>query len=384
MWNWPRGEPLGRTRDWKHAVLRRLALGHCALDELRTLAGPGDPLDRFLARLRAGGWLQTTVCHDGRPWYTVRPARPPVAETAEPAGTLTLSRFAIMRREGDALVLQSPVASASVVPHDPAALAVLLQLAEPRPWTPTGGWADRMLRHLCRAGLVVAAGSEDRTWSPHELWFHERSRLAGQTWSAGEPPETAPAVDLYRPDLALLRRHDVPLASVLGDRHAVKEHDDDNPITVDQLGELLYRCTRGHPLELYPLVIRVSGLDPGLYRHDPVDHLLWPVRRPGPRVERLVTTASRAALTEREPQVLLIVAARFDRFMPATEALAYPLILKETGALAQTVCLVAASMGLAGYELGIGDSAAFAEATGLHPMIESSVGELVIGSSAVR
>jgi SagB-type dehydrogenase family enzyme len=86
-------------------------------------------------------------------------------------------------------------------------------------------------------------------------------------------------------------------------------------------------------------------------------------------------------LNECEPQVLLIIAARFDRFRPATEALAYPLILKETGALAQTVCLVAASMGLAAYELGTGDGAAFAEAAGLPPMVESSVGELVIGSA---
>jgi SagB-type dehydrogenase family enzyme len=81
-----------------------------------------------------------------------------------------------------------------------------------------------------------------------------------------------------------------------------------------------------------------------------------------------------------DPQVVLLVAARFGRVMWKYETVAYPLILKHVGVLYQTVYLVGTAMGLAVCGLGGGDTTAFAAATGRDPGLEGTVGELVLGS----
>jgi hypothetical protein len=57
------------------------------------------------------------------------------------------------------------------------------------------------------------------------------------------------------------------------------------------------------------------------------------------------------------------------------QGMAYALILKDLGALLQTMYLVATAMNLAPCALGSGDTDLFAEATGLNPLEEASVGE---------
>jgi SagB-type dehydrogenase family enzyme len=61
---------------------------------------------------------------------------------------------------------------------------------------------------------------------------------------------------------------------------------------------------------------------------------------------------------------------------------AYSLILKEVGAVFQAAMLAASVMGLAACPLGCGNSLLFAELTGVDPLIESSVGEMMLGSLA--
>jgi SagB-type dehydrogenase family enzyme len=60
--------------------------------------------------------------------------------------------------------------------------------------------------------------------------------------------------------------------------------------------------------------------------------------------------------------------------------MAYAATLKNVGVLYQTMYLVATAMGLAPCALGNGDSMLFAEATGIDPAVESSVGEFMLGS----
>jgi SagB-type dehydrogenase family enzyme len=81
-----------------------------------------------------------------------------------------------------------------------------------------------------------------------------------------------------------------------------------------------------------------------------------------------------------DPQVLLVISARFGRVMWKYESVAYALILKDVGVLYQTLYLVAGAMGLAGCALGGGNSDRFAEASGLDYYAEASVGEFLIGS----
>jgi SagB-type dehydrogenase family enzyme len=58
----------------------------------------------------------------------------------------------------------------------------------------------------------------------------------------------------------------------------------------------------------------------------------------------------------------------------------YALVLKDLGALMQTMYLVATAMGLAPCAIGSGDAAVFARATGLDPLAESSVGEFALST----
>jgi SagB-type dehydrogenase family enzyme len=279
-------------------------------------------------------------------------------------------------------------------------------------------------RDLCWAGILVAPESEQaepvRQWYAHELWFHQRTRIGdrhqlgrgfgGTWWGRGvhEPLPARPApfgglaVELYRPDLDALRIRDVPLAAVVEDRRSIREYDDDHPLRADQLGELLYRCgrtrwvrsdqgvefqSRPYPnggsfyeLELYPVVHQVAGVDPGMYHYDSHDHRLERVCEPNRATRNLLETARTAAAAERLPQLLLVVSARFGRVMWKYEQMSYALILKHVGVLYQTIYLAATAMGLAVCGLGAGDADSFAEATGRDPLVEGSVGEVLLGS----
>src|SRR6266545_6265419 len=264
-----RRESFGASTAWKDTLLRRLAAPEpCPEAELRALAhdqdGRHDPVGHddvsaFIDALRDGGWLMTTVCHLGRPLYTLRPLRraSPVPDPA--AGVLVLSRFALIHRDGGRLVVESPLAWTRMHVCDPAVLALLGALAQPVPADAMpeplpAAVAARALRDLHAAGLAVPVPDAEETelglrqWSPHELWFHRRTRMGdgrylgigyGRTQWAKEqfdPPPArrpdpfpGPAIDLYRPDIEALRHRDPPLTAVVEDRRSIREHDDDNP-----------------------------------------------------------------------------------------------------------------------------------------------------------
>jgi SagB-type dehydrogenase family enzyme len=431
-----RSQSFGRVGDWQPAVLRRLAAGDCALPELTAVAGAQgtavSAVADFVAALAAGGWLASSVYLADRALYTLRPVRPSVPEPPEPVGPVVLSRFAVVHREADQLVVESPLAWARIELRDPAACALVTTLARPLPAASVPDHLPpdatrRMLRDLYAAGLTVPSpGAEDveprlRQWRPHELWFHGRTRMSddryigsgyGRTqWGkdllppvpARREPYPGPAVDLARPDLARLRAADISLTAAIEDRASVRRHDDDRPITVDQLGEFLYRCGRvrqstevdgveyvsrpypsggaAYELELYPVVRLVRGLARGLYHYDGHEHRLRTVRGRDPDVARLLlVAAARSAVGKYPPHVLIVISARFGRLMLTYEEMAYSLILKHVGVLYQTMYLVATSMGLGACALGGGDAAAFNAATGTDYLVESGVGEFALGS----
>ena len=92
--------------------------------------------------------------------------------------------------------------------------------------------------------------------------------------------------------------------------------------------------------------------------------------------------AAIAAAVERPPQILVVLAAQHERSRRSYPDISYNLILKEVGAVFQTAMMAAAAMGLASCPLGGGNTLLFAALTGLDPMVESSVGELMLGSPA--
>ncbi|RVX44992.1 SagB-type dehydrogenase family enzyme [Nonomuraea polychroma] len=413
--SWPYSTGLGRLSTEQQALLHRLSQASVPVKELAEL-----DFEAHLSLLRVGGWLHVTVTCDGRDLYTVEPEGPEDSRVGETPADLALSRFAIARRDGTGVVLESPRSWCRVRLHDSRALA----------WLGPSRLADddvpalrRLRRDLWACGLAVlqADDEDDRLstsqWQPHELWFHHRSRThlpevphGKSAWAAGRfaapaahrEPFDGEVVDLARPDLSRLRAGDPSLTAALEQRRSIRRHDDANPLTAAELGEFLYRCARNrdvyrsngvdhvsrpypaggamHELEIYPVIWKVSGLEQGLYHYDPQHHRLERICGATLEVRRLLRAAAASAAADQEPQVLLVIAARFGRVMWSYQSMAYSLIMKHVGVLFQTMYLVATAMGLAPCALGGGDAAAFAAATRLDAMEEGTVGEFALGS----
>ncbi|MFI6507307.1 SagB family peptide dehydrogenase [Streptosporangium sp. NPDC050855] len=338
-----------------------------------------------------------------------------------PAGPARLSRFAEARIVDGMPTLQAPGRHLAVE-LAPRAAGLIGELAA---WS-TGVPAP-VLRLLATAGLLAPGGPQEDVettershaqWHPGDLAFHARTRTPASASGYGgthplgdrfppEPVSPAPAgtrtVALPVPDLERIAAADPSFTEVLERRRSIRAHDMDAPITLDQLGELLYRSLRRrgtmtggdgqeladrpypsggavHELEVYPLVTACEGVPAGLWHYATDRHELELVAEPDKATAALVSEARGAAMLEADPQVVLLVAARFGRVMWKYETVAYPLVLKHVGVLYQTLYLVATAMNLAVCGLGGGDTAAFATASGRDPLLEGTVGELVLGS----
>jgi SagB-type dehydrogenase family enzyme len=435
-----RSVPVSPASPGLAAALRALASG-CASEA--DIAAAGEARDGaaapvihyYLERLKHLGLLLYTARYNSIRLATLVPGRSPARPVApDPGARHVLSRFAYLRREAGQMVLESPLTEAKVVLHDPRAAGFCQALSEPR----TMGELAALLPDAARSLLALLLGSQAAEveghgrepggralafWSFHDLLFHARSRQGrspgpvGATFPFAGEIEPLPAVkphmaevliELHRPDIEALRSGDMTLTSALEDRSSVRLHGE-RPIHVRQLGELLYRAARVrsfgvssgvhaypttrrphpgggacHELELYLAVRACEGLAPGLYHYEPADHGLSALSGSTPAVDALLSSARAALQTASQPQVLLVVAARFGRVMWKYEAMAYATILKDVGALYQTIYLVATAMGLAPCAVGSGNADLFAAAAGLDYHAETSVGELALGSRPER
>jgi hypothetical protein len=245
-------------------------------------AGGGYALARWyssLQELAGRGPVSRAVHADGRRLATLVPTAPAFVfapTSAAPDRPYQLSRFAYLRRDGAALVLESPVAHARIFLDDGRAAglvgalarpAALRDLAEQVRDIPHNAVAP-LLGLLKGAGMVqelagpgAAAEAEPRAiscWEFHDLLFHARScegrsdapfgavyRFAGALAPAPAFKASVPAqsFNLYRPDLDRLGRDDAPFAHVLEGGRSIRRYAD-RPITAPQLGEFLYRVAR--------------------------------------------------------------------------------------------------------------------------------------------
>jgi SagB-type dehydrogenase family enzyme len=355
-----------------------------------------------------------------------------------------LSRFAYLRREGGEMMLESPLAPARILVHDWRAAAIVHLLAEPRRLEDLQAQipdlteeAARALLALFLAARMAASANQSggcaaddssalRSWEFHDLLFHARSRggrhdrdVGGTYRFAGdlEPPPPLPAstssqppLELYRPDLLRLEATDPPFARVQEARRSIRAYGA-QPLTADQLGEFLYRVGRVadysedelrtprgmlrlasaarpysaagglYELDLYVLVNRCDGVERGLYCHDAERHCLRPLSAAAAISTRCSPTrASRALIPPQQLQVLIVVAARFQRIAWKYASIAYSLVLKDVGVLYETMYLAATAMGLAPCGVGCGNADLFAHAAGLDYYAATSVGEFLLGS----
>jgi SagB-type dehydrogenase family enzyme len=361
-----------------------------------------------------------------------------------------LSVFAGLRTDGREYLLESPLALHRVVLHRPEAAALIASLASPvTPAALAAAWlaegtggrlAADALDYLAAAGMVVPAqGAESGPpvfaedtdpalagWSPIDLTFHASSTLGrhdhdfGITYPAGpdalaEPvvkPQASRYIPLHRPRWEDLCEADPPLTAVIEGRRSARRYAIE-PMTVAELGELLYRTARvrslitippdahdktGGPaagaelsdrpypsggacyeLELYVTAGDCAGLRPGIYHYDPLGHRLEPVNSDRAASDELLGCARVAAAMEDPPPVLITMTARFRRLSSKYEGLAYRLALMHVGVLIQSLYLVCTAMRLAPCALGAVSVDAAARAFGTDWRTEPCVGQFMVG-----
>ncbi|WP_405492744.1 SagB family peptide dehydrogenase [Streptomyces sp. NBC_00096] len=364
------------------------------------------------------------------------PCSPPADRPSHPSGQ-RLSRFAVLHSAGRGLHLESPLSQHRVEVHHPGVSWVLGELGGGRDTSgllagrqPLEQRAVRLVHaYLAAAGMVTpfdgTGYAEDSDpaltgWSPAELFLHARSRPGRQDAELGAayplaarapvrppaaPADGAASVRLERPSLSRLRSDDPPFAQVLEDRRSTRSFAAEGP-DLGQLGELLYRAARvravlpprpddpapawrtsrpypsvggGHGLEIYVVAVRCAGLLPGAYHYEPMEHRLEPVHGdPDALAEILADAGSLAGLGE-QPPMLVLLTTRMPRGSARHGPVAYTSVLKEVGALQQTIYLACAAMGLGACALTAGDVGLVARALGLDWLTEPSVGEIILG-----
>ncbi|GGK57776.1 SagB family peptide dehydrogenase [Nocardia camponoti] len=417
--NPPTKEKLTGLASGALQALKTLNQGPATVGEMARAAA-GDDIAPLMRQLTDGGWLTVTVRDGGRDLYSIRPfAQPtPRPSTPLPAWSAALSKFAVLHRDSQGFVLEHPRAWADIRIHDPRLLALLDGPLAVDSQVPVGVKAQ-LMDDLQWAGFLVDEGAEEaefntRSWNAPDLWFHRRSTLGARTvtwdnfgptrWADGKFPELptrrtpfdAAPLPLPVPDLVALRDADPSFTSTLEDRVSTRAFNDNVPIDLTQLGELLYRTSRtradgsrpypsgggAYELEVYPLVRNVTGVNPGLYHYDSHDHALRLVASIDAEPVRKLLRATSATLAGgAEPQVLLLVSARAGRVMWSYEQVAYANILKHVGVFMQTVYLAATAMKLGVVAQGFSDTTAFAYATGLDELEEMNVGSIVLGTT---
>ncbi len=390
--------------------------------------------------LERKGFVHYRLDAGGAPLATFEPLAPgfhlaPFAAHAR----ARLSRFAYLRRAEDGLILECPLGRGRLVLHDERGPALVALLARAHSAAELSavlcaideGTAQAFLGLLTSAGTGAATNADGslaedgnlalRQWEFHDLLFHARSRLGRHDYPYGgifpfsgeisplpaiRAPSSGARITLYKPDIARLQESDPSFARVAESRRSIRAPAE-RPLTAAQLGEFLYRvarvqkiaaadpadprsyegslrpCAAGgamHEIEFYLTLLRCEGIEPGLYRYDPLAHELEAVAPLAEPQKRLVLDACRSSGASEPPDALVILAARFQRMAWKYRSMAYAATLKNAGALYQQMYLAATAMGLAPCGLGGGDSDLFAEAAGLDYYEETSIGEFMLSS----
>jgi len=350
-----------------------------------------------------------------------------------------LSRFACIHRADERLVVECPQRSVRVTVVAPEIGTLIAAFAEPRGLAEIGDLipgstpprAEHCLRFLAACGVIEEIGqggqlNEDthpelRQREFHDVLMHMQSRWGltdsriGGVFPFAGVIEPSPAIRpsfsgdrlrLPHPDLELILKSDPPLAEVMENRSSYRKYSD-VPLSAAQLGEFLYRVARiksvrprqgTHPedyetsnrtypsggatydLEIYPAVRACDGVTAGLYHYEPLEHTLTAIPCEAAHLAGLFRHASFASRQQGTPQVLFTITSRFSRLAWKYRGIAYATTLRNVGVLYEAMYLTATAMGLAPCALGSGDSALFSVMTSLDPLIESSVGEFMLGT----
>lgn len=355
--------------------------------------------------------------------------------------SLQISRFALMRRVGDALIVETPNNSSHLRVCDSRYMAVLFFLAKLRAKeeifsefsTLAHESLQDFLESLYAIGILDTADevgvlSEDvnpelMQWEFHDLLFHSYSRMGrqiggyGGTYRFGDRIGYTPAFKEFSAEkiIALdqpaqpsldVELKDVRFFDVIESRRT-RYVSGVSPLNIGELSKFLWYSYRVkayspannsephpcdaslrpvpgagamHEIDLYVGISRCNGLDNGFYHYNPLNHTL---ERAVDRPEQgaLIQDAARLAGLSSPPDVLIIFASRFNRISWKYEKMSYAATLKNVGVLYNQMYLIATAMGLSPCALGGGNIETFAKAFQISPYLEGSVGEFILSAS---
>lgn len=260
------------------------------------------------------------------------------------------------------------------------------------------GWHPLAAAYHAMTRWSGIEGEEGRR--AHDEIAH-RARLMAHADKHGLPPPHFPV----REDA--LSRHTLPatlldsaFARVLRARRTTRHFDQQTWLSQADFGHLLYgtfgaigqrelapgmvavkktSASGGalHPIEAYPLVIRVADLAPGFYHYEAGAHrlaLLKPLTETEARAEAAALTIGQIYFSE--THALVFHVARFDRhhWKYRRHPKAYKAMLIDSGHLSQTFYLLAAERGLGAFYTAALNDADVGERLGLDPLAHAAIG----------
>lgn len=171
------------------------------------------------------------------------------------------------------------------------------------------------------------------------------------------------------------------LFTALAQRRSVRGYSGTDSLSMEQLSQLVWAAqgktgTRGrrtapsagatYPLEVLCLIGRVSGAEPGLYRYDPVDHILAPttLSLTGVNATGIAEVCYGQSWLGNAAAVLILVAdypRTTDHY--GTRGVRY--VDMEAGHAGQNIYLMAEALGLATCAVGAFDEDAMTDLLGL-------------------
>ncbi|NDJ53227.1 MAG: SagB/ThcOx family dehydrogenase [Chloroflexi bacterium] len=329
------------------AVLQTLATQDVDHDVLNKMVAAKDGMPGVfafmpnLSKLINAGVIVHTLYHNKQPLVRLRPLSSHyqfLSRTPDAEQRFILSRFAVIRRDGETLSLTTPLSAAALDLLQPSCLAAIGQFQsavslDDLIQSETTHLAKDTLTTLMQFLLTAQALSlvidgqpqEDqdrylRQWDAHNLYFHSQTRLGrahdvygmsyrflGEIEQApvfkDKVPEATNIIPLYIPNLDDAVKEDRPFADVVESRQSRPQHAE-SPITIEQVGEFLYRSARSrhtfsfdveansvietvyhsnrpypnggasYEIELYLSVSACQGLEPGFYHYQPEQHYL--------------------------------------------------------------------------------------------------------------
>jgi SagB-type dehydrogenase family enzyme len=273
------------------------------------------------------------------------------------------------------------------------------------------------LQQLAKAGLLEAederpVGKPSQfAWDPLELAVQRKTAFGGaRVERMGSAPNIGARFE-GRPVVALPSAGPLPamtLETALQRRRSVRTYGS-QPLRLEDLSALLHHSARvierrsdgllgdrefrpfptagaRSELNIYLVVDGVAGLEPGAYHYDHPGHRLRALRGKDDHHRRILRSVHSMAggMLNRDPAVVLLVTAVFERIMWKYRNLGLSLIYKDVGALFQTLYLVATALELAPCALGGGEEAENSRWLGLDPLQESQVGCFLVGTRSAR